>query len=127
MSMLRDTFGATATRQLSTFALRFCGLLTIFAGMMQLPPIASGQTPSPPEGKIDFAHQVVPILKQHCAECHGDQEAEGGFSLNTRELFLDAGYATPGMPTDSYLLELVKSDDPDLQMPPANKPRVSAE
>src|SRR5690606_26180769 len=75
-------------------------------------------------GEVDFAHQVVPILTQHCAECHSGQRAEGGFSINSRELILDSDMATPGDAADSYLLELVKSKDPDNQMPPQGKPRV---
>ncbi len=78
-------------------------------------------------GEIDFAHQVVPILTQHCAECHAGFRAEGGFSINTRELILEADMATPGDAADSYLLELVKSKDPDNQMPPKGNPRVTDE
>ena len=45
---------------------------------------------------LDFAHQIAPILKRHCVECHGGDNAKGGFSLNTRELFLDNDMAAPG-------------------------------
>lgn len=124
--MPRDTFSAALNRQLPCPLRRGWEWFSICLGVTLLLSPAT-QSLARAEGKVDFAHQVVPILKQHCAECHGDQEAEGGFSLNTRELFLDAGYATPGVPSDSYLLELIKSDDPQLQMPPASKPRVSAE
>ena len=74
---------------------------------------------------IDFAHEVVPILRQHCAECHGDREAKGGFSINSRESFLEGDQATPHDADASYFLELIGSDDPDVQMPPPKKPRVS--
>lgn len=76
---------------------------------------------------VDFAHDVVPILKQHCAECHGGGEAKGGFSINTRETFLDGDMAVPGDVQGSWFLDLVESRDEDLQMPPKEKPRVSAE
>jgi hypothetical protein len=76
---------------------------------------------------LDFAHQIAPILKQHCAECHGGENAKGGFSLNTRELFLEDEMAVPGKPAESHFLELVTSKDPDAQMPPKGKPRVPAE
>lgn len=33
----------------------------------------------------------------------------------------------PGKPDESHLLELIKSADPETQMPPADRPRVSAE
>ena len=77
--------------------------------------------------EIDFAHEVAPILRKHCVECHGGEEAKGGFSVNTRELFLDDDSAKPGKPGESYFLELIASDDPDDQMPPPKKPRLSAE
>ena len=76
---------------------------------------------------LDFAHQIAPILKQHCVECHGGENAKGGFSLNTRELFLEDEMAVPGKPVESHFLELIASDDPDAQMPPKDRPRVPAE
>ena len=75
----------------------------------------------------DFAHQIAPILKQHCVECHGGENAKGGFSLNTRELFLEDEMAVPGQADQSHFLDLISSDDPDSQMPPKGKPRVSVE
>lgn len=75
---------------------------------------------------IDFAHQIVPLLKQHCAECHAGERAEGGFSINNRGVLLDAGVVTEGDSGDSYLMELITTKDKDIQMPPAGKPRVPA-
>ena len=40
------------------------------------------------EKKIDFAHEIVPILKEHCGECHTGDKRKGGFSMNTRALLL---------------------------------------
>lgn len=74
--------------------------------------------------EVDFAHQVVPILRQHCVECHGGREAKGGFSLNTRELLVNSGHVEVGKPDASYLIELINSDDPELRMPPADRPAV---
>ena len=76
---------------------------------------------------LDFAHQIAPILKRHCVECHGGDNAKGGFSLNTRELFLENDMAAPGKPGESHFLELVGSADPDAQMPPKGKPRLPVE
>src|SRR5262245_40465070 len=58
---------------------------------------------------FDFAHQVVPILKAHCVECHGGQRHEGDLSINTRESILDSGAVEPGKSADSHLIELVTS------------------
>ena len=74
--------------------------------------------------EIDFAHEVVPILRQHCAKCHADKEAKGGFSINSRSTFIDGG-AEPGDVESSRFLELVRSSDVDDQMPPKELKRVS--
>ena len=73
---------------------------------------------------IDFAHDVVPLLKKHCIECHGRAHAKGGFSINTRDLILDAEAVVPGKAVKSTLIELIKSVDPKSQMPPKDRPRL---
>ena len=75
---------------------------------------------------VDFAHEIVPIFKQHCVECHGADEAKGGFSLNTRSLFLEDDAAVPGKAAKSQFLKLIQETDLDKQMPPKGKPRVPA-
>jgi hypothetical protein len=73
-------------------------------------------------GKVDFVHQVMPVLKTHCAECHTEGKKKGGLSMNTLSEFLAGGeggeVAVPGDPEDSYFLELVASEDTDERMPP---------
>ena len=41
--------------------------------------------------EVDFAHDVAPILKQHCSKCHTGEKREGGLSLDTRETLLAGG------------------------------------
>ncbi|MFK8115296.1 MAG: DUF1549 domain-containing protein [Rubripirellula sp.] len=77
--------------------------------------------------EVDFDHQVVPILKQHCVKCHAGEEAEGGFSLNDRSLFLEGDAAVPSDPDQSLFLQLIASTDSDLQMPPKDHARVPKE
>jgi len=76
---------------------------------------------------IDFSHEVVPILRKHCVECHGGREAKGSFSLNTRPLLVDSGHIDLDKAADSRLIELVRSTDADDQMPPEEKPRLKPE
>jgi hypothetical protein len=76
---------------------------------------------------VDFAHEVVPILRKHCGECHTGDARQGGFSLNTREDLLAGGDSgTPGLvPGESATSELVAritSDDPDYRMPSEGEP-----
>ena len=75
--------------------------------------------------EIDFAHEVVPILRQHCAECHTQEESEGGFSFNTQRLLLESDAVITGKPQESRLIELITSTDADEQMPPAKKDRLN--
>lgn len=78
------------------------------------------------EGEIDFAHQIVPLLQNHCVACHGGLDAKSSFSINTRELIVGSGYVDVGDSAASYLFELVTSDDPDQRMPPADQPQLTA-
>jgi hypothetical protein len=75
-------------------------------------------TPSATKEKIDFAHDVLPLLKAHCVKCHTGDEPEGGFSMATREALLAAEVAAPGKSSASKIVERVTSKDPDLRMPP---------
>jgi len=76
---------------------------------------------------VDFAHEVVPILRQHCGECHTGDARQGGFSLNTREDLVaggDSGTAgiVPGSAAASELVARITSTDPDYRMPSAGEP-----
>ncbi len=79
---------------------------------------AIAQEAKPP---IDFAHEVVPILRKHCAECHTGDQKSGGFSLNTREQLLEGGENGKAVDLQdvdaSRLLQLVVSKEDD-RMPP---------
>ena len=80
--------------------------------------------------QVDFAHEVVPVLREHCGKCHTGDEKKGGLSLNTRAALLAGGESgqvvTPGNKDRSELLKRLTSDDPDVRMPPEG-PRLSPE
>ncbi len=69
-----------------------------------------------PEGKIDFAKNVRPILVINCLECHNNENAKdnGNLSLETRELALTTGdhapVILPGKAEDSLLIQALKLD-----------------
>lgn len=75
--------------------------------------------------EVDFVHDVAPVLKKHCVECHGGDKSEGGFSMNTRASLLDAEAAVPGKSGKSEMILRLRSDNPDEQMPPPKKDRLS--
>lgn len=68
--------------------------------------------------RVDFAHDVVPILRAKCGECHTGQARKGDLSLNTREsLIASKGVVVPGKSGESELIKRVTSADKDLRMP----------
>lgn len=79
---------------------------------------------------VDFSHQIVPILREHCAECHAGDKKKGGFSFNNRESLLEGGedgkVVVSGKSAASAMIQAILSTDPDDQMPPKGK-RVPAD
>ncbi len=76
--------------------------------------------------QVDFAHEVVPILREHCLECHGGHRHEGDFSINTRASFVDSAVAEPGDADSSHLIELLTTDDVEMRMPKEKPPLPEA-
>ena len=80
---------------------------------------------SPLAAAPDFIHEVVPILKQHCAECHTDIKQKGGLSMNTEESLRKGSKNGPivdaGHPEKSMILNRITSQDEDERMPPKGK------
>lgn len=94
-------------------------------------PLAAG-LPVLVAAEVDFSHDIVPILKQHCAECHAGEEKKGGFSINTRQQLLAGSEYTdevviPGDSEASLLFELISTTERDIQMPPPKKGRMVPE
>ncbi|WP_367871434.1 DUF1549 domain-containing protein [Luteolibacter sp. Populi] len=81
-------------------------------------------------GAVDFAHQVVPLIREHCGKCHTGDAKKGGFSMNTRESLLEGSengaVLEAGKADDSLFLEVLHSDDKSDRMPPKGA-RVPAE
>ncbi len=77
------------------------------------------------EPSVDFSRDVAPILSANCFQCHGpdgdQREADLRFDQR-QEAFaklVDGGHAiVPMDPERSQLIARIKSDDPDLRMPP---------
>ena len=74
-----------------------------------------------------FEKKVRPVLVEHCFKCHGDlrKEPKGGLRLDSRAAMLKGGdtgpAVVPGKPDKSRLVEAVRLQNPDLQMPPKGK------
>ena len=64
---------------------------------------------------VDFNHQIVPLLRKHCAECHTGDKLKGGFSMNDRAALLHGSengpVVEPGKTEKSLLLDVVTTTD----------------
>jgi len=71
-----------------------------------------------------FASRVQPILSEHCYKCHSHtaDRIKGGLLLDSRAAVLHGGNSgpavVPGQPDESVLIQAVRYQDEDLQMPP---------
>lgn len=102
--------------------LRTCSLIATFAFIVAPARLATA---------VDFAKDVQPLLAEHCAQCHGVDEAErkGGLRLDLRDSVLKGGESgvaaiVPGQPDKSELIKRISAKDSDSIMPPTshNKP-----
>ena len=100
--------------------------VAVFLGFVLLAgaPAVAGDAPLSPldeDGKlVQFQRDIAPILRNHCLECHGPEEAKNGFRVDDRETFLF--YVEPGDGEFStvFLDYLAASDETMLMPPPSH-------
>jgi hypothetical protein len=84
-----------------------------------------------PNAPLDFTHEIVPLLRKHCAKCHTGARKQGGFSFDTRRSLIQGGESgvavQAGDSSNSPLVERITAQDPDLQMPPEGPRLTDAE
>jgi hypothetical protein len=79
------------------------------------------------EGVEFFEKKVRPVLAARCYKCHstGSEKLKGGLMLDSRPALLKGGdggpAVVPGKPDESPLIQAVRYDYDDLQMPPKQK------
>lgn len=75
------------------------------------------------ETPVDFAREILPLLRQNCLACHNQTKPRGGLNLETPELMRKGGDSGPALvPGDgaaSLLLRAAAHQVADLAMPPA--------
>jgi hypothetical protein len=74
---------------------------------------------------IDFAHDIAPVIKARCGECHTNGKYKSSFSLDTRADVLKKKAVVIGKSAESDLIKRITSSDPDERMPPKG-PRLTA-
>ena len=81
---------------------------------------------SAPVDDTFFLTRVEPTLREQCHVCHSHsaERIRGGLVLDSRSGLLQGGSSgpaiVPGDPAKSLLIQAIRHDDPDLQMPPAD-------
>jgi mono/diheme cytochrome c family protein len=87
--------------------------------------------PVPPEHAKFFESRVWPLLVENCQSCHGEKKQKGGLRLDSAAGLLKGGkngaVVVAGRPEDSKLILAVSYKDKDLQMPPEDEGRLSAQ
>lgn len=104
---------------------RFPGEALVLAFLLALSlntaTAAAPGAPDPEEADW-FETRVRPLLAERCLECHGEKKQHGGLRLDTRSGWQKGGESgaaiIPGDVDGSLLIQAVRREDPDLQMPP---------
>lgn len=86
------------------------------------------------DAEHEFSLKVLPLLQEKCFACHGNdpEKIKGDLNLLTREGMLAGGenstsVLVPGKSSESDLFLSVTWKDPDLEMPPKENDRLTAE
>ncbi len=120
--MRQNRFFATAFARKLSLAVLFCGWTFCLFGILASAGVPALHVPS--DEVVKFNRDVRPILSDKCYACHG-------FDPNHRQADLrldippesaeawDGWVIVPGAPEQSAFFERIVSDDPDVQMPPA--------
>lgn len=91
-------------------------ILTLFQGK-----------PTLSQEKIDFSHDILPLLKKKCAACHSNGVYKGGLSIETREQLIESSNISVGNHLKSEVFSRITSNDPEEKMPPEGSPLTAAE
>jgi mono/diheme cytochrome c family protein len=93
-----------------------------------LPLFSAAMAEPAPDGMEFFEKRIRPLLAENCYKCHSatSEKLKGGFRLDSKELALKGGESgrlaiVPGDPEKSLLIEAVRYNNTDLQMPPKKK------
>src|SRR5437868_5809352 len=96
--------------------------LALASSLLALCPFVASAAPG---SKIDFNHDVRPILSENCYKCHGpdDGARKAKLRFDIRAEALKPAKSgeipiVPGSPEKSQLVSRITASDPDDRMPP---------
>jgi ankyrin repeat protein len=87
-------------------------------------PQSTPPVPIPKESqRIDFTHQIKPLLERSCVVCHSGEKPRGQFRVDRRDAILQGGASgdaaiVPGNSAKSPLVDYVSGHMPESEMPP---------
>jgi uncharacterized membrane protein len=88
-------------------------------------PVYSGPTKDKPGAPVDFAHEIEPLFKNVCYECHDEDKQKGDLRMDRRADLLKGGASgagvVPGDPGQSLIIQRVLGEGEDAGKP---KPRM---
>ncbi|MCI0377435.1 MAG: PSD1 and planctomycete cytochrome C domain-containing protein [Gemmataceae bacterium] len=92
-------------------------------------PIDPKKLPASFAGEVDFQKDIGPILERSCVPCHGPKKQHNGLRLDGGEFALKGSNSgkviVPGQAEKSRLLHVVAGLDPEVRMPPREKPPLT--
>ena len=107
--------------------MRFATITSLaFCSLLIAPDLARAAAPSA-EGIEFFEKHIRPLLADRCYQCHSTraEKIKGGLLLDSRAGVLKGGkdglVLVPGDPEKSKLVEAIRYENPDLQMPPKHQ------
>ena len=78
---------------------------------------------------MNYATDVLPIVEEHCYECHGDGRKKGGLNLEARDALMRGGKTGPVIDAEnsagSVLIHRVGGVTTESPMPPSGKLRLT--
>lgn len=105
-------------------SVKFFGLVAVICGLFATP------TQAETDPNRLFTLRVLPLLKEKCLGCHGEnpKDIKGDFDIRSREAILKGGESeeaslVPGKPEDSILYQAILWDG--LEMPPKENDRLT--
>src|SRR4051812_13617745 len=80
--------------------------------------VITGLLPAQTTSKIDFAKEVLPILRQKCVTCHSGTQPASGMRLDRKSAVINRRGVVPGSAQNSFLFHRISGNDYGMQMPP---------
>ncbi len=97
----------------------------VVAAMLGLVCHFTGASEPTPEQVQFFEREVRPLLAAECYQCHGEKKQKANLRVDSRAGLLAGGESgpvlAPGQPEQSRIVDAVRYQNPDLQMPPKGK------